>query len=221
MVEKNDFNYLLEHHQNFVFFIGKDRRAWNFVFHWNKKKKNYQIKDLVNYRSYKSSITDIANICVNGICLNDIFQYGYIIKEGRNSQIEKDIIKKYVRTDYQERSLFLLSHKTKCQQFAEFFHSELDRFKKEKMFLIENNNYDLIEEKLIRKGLFNKEGYLITGYVAFCDFYSGKIGELFVYLKDYCDMDFGLLFCDKELVVLQADLETDKQRLYWLKSNEC
>lgn len=156
---------------------------------------------------------------MNGICLNDILQYGYIIRNDRNSQIEKDIVKKYIRTDYQDRCLFLLSHKTKCQLFADFFcpSSKFERFNRENVFPVKNNEYELMEEKLMSKGLLEKEGYLITGYVTFCDFYKGKIRELFFYLRDYMEDDFGILYCDEKMSILQADLETDKQRLYWLK----
>ena len=96
MVEKNDFIYLLEHHQNFVFFINKDRVAWDFVFNWNEKKKIYRIDDLVNHRSYKSSISDILDIRINGMYLNNVLEYGNIIRDDRKNRIETPLQLKVV-----------------------------------------------------------------------------------------------------------------------------
>jgi hypothetical protein len=205
---------LINEKRSFVLFAMKNGTKWEYEFKWDEKKKRY----FINGRAFKGNLDDILKVPVHGGReLKEILECGNVIEFYRSSSIEKEIIDKYIVSSYRERCKFLLSHKEKCQNFAGYFHSDFQKFNREKLTPVNQDSYEVIKKELILKRLYDKEGYLITGYIFFCDFFTGKIGELLEYMRICRSDDFGILYCSNKIAILQVDLETEKQRLYWLK----
>ena len=219
VVELMNFIKLLNQYKTFTLYLDMHHYKMSIYFTWFEKRNKYHI--IIEDKEYeKESIEEILKIPVSNSTIENILSSSFILEEEKREAIEKEIIKNYIKNKYQDRCQYLLSSKKKRSSFPGFFHENISVFREDRMKSVIRKDRDVIKQ--IQKELGSKKwrdqkGYLLVGYLFDCHNYIGAIGELAEYLFNYRNNDFGILYCSRNTSVLQLDVETDQQRIYWLK----
>lgn len=218
MSNKYQLYSLLEQHKSFLVYGIVLESKTILEANWSEKKGTYQIEaDGKVY--YSREIEEMLQICVRGNSFEELLKVGNILEISRDRQMEEKIIQKYVKPKYQERCKYTLSgtNKRKCR-FSEFLGKHPEALKENRVshiFQTEYNSYTQIYDKFEKEKVWDRPGYLITGFIGDY-FYSGTIGQLTEYLFDYVPNDLGLLYCADGFGILQFALDGIEDRFFWL-----
>lgn len=216
MVEKEYVQQLLQTHQSFVIF-GTEEEFF-FPFTWDEKKKEYkEYKNLYKKCGWQKE-GDIMEVFFEGRPFEVYLKEASILQNCSDEKMEEEIIKGFIRKDYQERSRYLLSGK-KRDRFADMIQHNKEALNMKRAEKLESlyNLRPKLPEEWERKRMGKREGYLMTGFFD-VNTYKGRMEILLDFMETFATFDMGILYCPQtKSGIMQFDRETSDGRWYWLE----
>lgn len=202
-----------------------DRKSFLVYGQWKDRRFVTEITWIEGMELYQVSIgkmvccedsEEILGLYWNGYLLENYIKAGRPLLCGRDSKVERSMVRKYIRSEYREKCFYKLEYSKKS--FGETIISA-------PRILNTNNMKCLSEEEFKecarRYACLEQQGYMITSDGWDGDsFYIGEMKSLTEYMVNYLDYhDFSMAFC-KEGGILQYMTSDDRriERDYYLLS---